>query len=96
MGQFGNEQVIGQVLGGLLQGVVQGAVLGQVIQGGYSQRQPRADGGFGGQGGFTFPGMGGGDSPPGVWIDRGQPGGSWGPPSGGFGGDDSFRTGGTF
>jgi chromosome segregation ATPase len=96
MGQFGNEQVIGQVLGGLLQGVVQGAVLGQVIQGGYSQRQPRADGGFGGQGGFTFPGMGGGDSPPGVWIDRGQPGGNWGPPSGRFGGDDSFRTGGTF
>jgi hypothetical protein len=96
MGQFSNEQVIGQVLGGILEGVVKGAVLGQVVSGGYSQRQPRADGGFGGQGGFTFPGRGGTGGPPGGWIERGQPGGNWGPPSGASGGDDSFKTGGTF
>jgi hypothetical protein len=96
MGQFSNGQVIGNVLAGILQGVVQGAVLGQVVQGGYSQRAPRADGGFGGQGGFTFPSGSATDAPPGVWIDRGQPGGNWGPPSGGFGGDDTFKTGGTF
>ncbi|SEE60286.1 hypothetical protein SAMN05444161_6342 [Rhizobiales bacterium GAS191] len=99
MGQFSNEQTIGNVLGGILQGVVQGAVLGQVLQGGYSQRAPRADGGFGGQGGFTFPssrGGGGMQQPPGEWINRGQPGGNWGPDQGSFGGDDSFKTGGQF
>ena len=95
MGQFSNEQVIGNVLGGILQGVVQGAVLGQVLQGGYSQRAPRADGGFGGQGGFTFPSSGGGQ-PPGEWINPGGPGGNWGPDPGSFGGDDSFKTGGQF
>src|SRR6478609_2025899 len=46
MGQFNNEQVIGNVLGDILRGVVQGAVLGQVLNGGYSRRAPRADGGF--------------------------------------------------
>jgi chromosome segregation ATPase len=99
MGQFSNEQAIGNVLGGILQGVVQGAVLGQVLQGGYNQRAPRADGGFGGQGGFTFPSAGGGGGmrqPPGEWINRGDPGGNWGPDPGSFGGDDTFRTGGTF
>ncbi len=97
MGQFSNEDAIGKVLGGILQGVVQGAVLGQVLNGGYSQRAPRADGGFGGQGGFTFPGGGGSaGNPPGEWIQPSQPGGAWGPDRGGFGGDDSFKTGGTF
>jgi hypothetical protein len=97
MGQFSNEGEIGKVLGGILQGVVQGAVLGQVVRGGYSQRPPRADGGFGGQGGFTFPrGAGGARNPPGGWIEPGQPGGGWGPAQGGFGGDDSFKTGGRF
>ena len=101
MGQFTNEQAIGNVLGDILKGVVQGAVLGQVLNGGYGQRAPRADGGFGGNGGFTFPGSGGGQAPPGPWIQPGQSGGGWGPSSGsssggGSGGDDSFRTGGTF
>jgi hypothetical protein len=98
MGQFGNEQVIGQVIGQILQGAVQGAVLGNVLRGGYSQRAPRADGGFGGSGGFTFPGSGGGaGNPPGPWIEPSQSGGGWGPSGGGgSGGDDTFRTGGTF
>jgi hypothetical protein len=97
MGQFSNEGEIGKVLGGILQGVVQGVVRGQVVRGGYSQRPPRADGGFGGQGGFTFPrGAGGPGNPPGGWIEPGQPGGGWGPDQGGFGGDDSFKTGGRF
>ncbi len=56
MGQFSNEQAISNVLGGILQGVVQGAVLGQVLQGGYNERARRADSGFGGGGGFNFPG----------------------------------------
>jgi len=97
MGQFGNEQMIGNVIGGILQGVVQGAVLGQVLQGGYSRRAPQADSGFGGRGGFNFPtGQGDSAGPPGGWIDPGQPGGNWGPAPGSFGGDDSFKTGGTF
>ena len=59
MGQFSNDQVIGDVLGGILQGAVQGAVLGQVLQRGYSERGRRADSGFGGGSGFNFPGGGG-------------------------------------
>ncbi|MBD9373759.1 hypothetical protein IB238_14115 [Rhizobium sp. ARZ01] len=60
MGRFNNDQIIGEVLGSILKGVVQGAVVGGVLQGGYSQRAPRADSGFGGGGGFTLPDFGGG------------------------------------
>jgi hypothetical protein len=60
MGQFNNDQLIGELLGGILKGAVQGAVLGGVLKGGYSQRAPRADSGFGGGGGFTMPDFGGG------------------------------------
>jgi chromosome segregation ATPase len=80
MGQFSNDQIIGQVLGGIIQGAVQGAVLGNVLKGGYSQRPPRADSGFGGGGGFTLPDFGGG----------GGGGGGF------SGGGDGFRTGGGF
>ena len=83
MGQFSNEQIIGQVLGGIIQGAVQGAVLGNVLKGGFSQRPPRADSGFGGGGGFTLPDFGGG-------------GGGGGFGGGGGGGGDGFRTGGGF
>ena len=78
MGQFSNEQAISNVLGGILQGVVQGAVLGQVLQGGYNERARRADSGFGGGGGFNFPGgFGGGMGGGGGWI-RGGGGRVWG------------------
>jgi multidrug efflux pump subunit AcrA (membrane-fusion protein) len=88
MGRFSNDQVLGQVLSGILQGAVQGAVLGSVLRGGYSQRPPNADSGFGGGGGFTLPDLGGGS-----WGGGGGGGGG-----GGFGGggDDGFRTGGGF
>ena len=83
MGQFNNENAIADVLGGILKGAVQGAVLGQVLQGGYGERQRRADSGFGGPSGFNFPGGGGGFG--GGWIG-----------GGGGGGGDGFRTGGSF
>jgi hypothetical protein len=94
MGQFNNEGAIADVLGGILKGVVQGAVLGQVLQGGYTERQRRADSGFGGSGGFNFPGGGGFGG--GGWIGGG--GGGFGEGGGGFGegGGDGFRTGGSF
>lgn len=96
MGQFNNENAIADVLGGILKGVVQGAVLGTVLQGGYNERQRRADSGFGGDRGFNFPGGQGGGFGGGFgggWIDPG--GGNSG--GGGFGGgDDGFRTGGGF
>jgi hypothetical protein len=57
-------------------------VLGNVLKGGYSQRAPRADSGFGGGGGFTLPDFGGG-------------GGGFGT-GGGFGGGGGFKTGGGF
>jgi hypothetical protein len=94
MGQFSNEGAISNVLGGILQGVVQGAVLGQVLQGGYSERQRRADSGFGGGSGFNFPG-GGGVGGGGGWIGGGGGFGGGGG-GGGFGGGDGFRTGGGF
>ncbi len=95
MGQFSNENAIGDVLKGILAGAIQGAVLGQVLQGGFSERGRRADSGFGGGGGFTFPGGGGSG---GGWIDSGGWGGGpgGGSDSGGFGGGDGFRTGGGF
>ncbi|MGA2637163.1 hypothetical protein [Methylocella sp.] len=95
MGQFSNEGAIANVLGGILQGVVQGAVLGQVLQGGYSERQRRADSGFGGGSGFNFPG-GGGFGGGGGWIGGGGGGFRGGGGGGGFGGGDGFRTGGGF
>lgn len=95
MGQFSNEAAIANVLGGILQGVVQGAVLGQVLQGGYSERQRRADSGFGGGSGFNFPG-GGGFGGGGGWIGGGGGGFGGGGGGGGFGGGDGFRTGGGF
>ncbi|WPP04481.1 hypothetical protein [Methylocella tundrae] len=84
MGQFNNENAIADVLGAILKGVVQGAVLGTVLQGGYNERQRRADSGFGGDRGFNFPGAEGGGSG-GGWIG-----------GGGSGGGDGFRTGGGF
>jgi len=69
MSQFSNDDALKQVLSGILQGAVQGAVLGNVLRGGYSQRAPRADSGFGGSGGFTLPDFGGN------WGGGGEPGG---------------------
>ncbi len=95
MGQFNNENAIADVLGGILKGVVQGAVLGQVLQGGYTERQRRADSGFGGGSGFNFPGgggFGGGFGGGGGWIGGGGGGGF----GGGERGGDGFRTGGSF
>lgn len=92
-GQFGNEGAIADVLGGILKGAIQGAVLGEVLRGGYSQRPPRADPDFGGQGGFNFPFPGGGGG--GGWGGGGG-GIDIGPWTGGGGGDDGFRTGGGF
>ena len=93
MGQFGNETVIADVLGGIIKGAVQGAVLGSVLNGGYQQRPPRADSGFGGGGGFTMPSGG-------SWGGGSGGGGGWGGGSGGgMGGDsggDGFTTGGSF
>ncbi|VTZ23424.1 conserved hypothetical protein [Methylocella tundrae] len=83
MGQFDNENAIADALGAILKGVVQGAVLGTVLQGGYNERQRRADSGFGGDRGFNFPGAEGGGSG-GGWI------------GGDSGGGDGFRTGGGF
>lgn len=83
MGQFNNENAIADALGAILKGVVQGAVLGTVLQGGYNERQRRADSGFGGDRGFNFPGAEGGGSG-GGWI------------GGDSGGGDGFRTGGGF
>jgi hypothetical protein len=85
MGQFTNDRVLGEILSGFVQGAVQGAVLGSVLQGGFQQRAPRADSGFGGGGGFTLPDLGGGG-----WGGGGGGGGFGG------GGGDGFRTGGGF
>ncbi|ACK50321.1 conserved hypothetical protein [Methylocella silvestris BL2] len=90
MGGFSNESAISDALGGFLKGAITGAVLGQVFQGGFQERDRRADSGFGGDGGFNFPGGAGGG-----WIDPGS-GGFGGDGGGGFGGDDGFRTGGGF
>ena len=102
-GQVKNEGLLGQVLGSLIQGAIQGAVLGNVLKDGYQERRPRADSGFGGNGGFTFPfPQGGGSDSGGGWIGGG---GGWGGDGGGLGGGglgggglgggDGFTTGGS-
>lgn len=90
-GQVNNENLLGEVLGSLVKGAIQGAVLGGVLRDGYQERRPRADSGFGGNGGFTFPfptGDGGGG---GGWIG----GGGFGGDGGLGGGGDGFTTGGS-
>lgn len=88
-GQVTNENLLGDVLGSLIKGAIQGAVLGGVLKDGYRERRPRADSGFGGDGGFTFPFPQSGDR--GGWIGGGGSGGR----SGGRSGGDGFRTGGS-
>jgi hypothetical protein len=94
-GQVKNENLLGEVLGSLIKGAIQGAVLKDVLKDGYSERRPRADKGFGGRGGFTFPFPDGGSG--GGWLGGGSSGG-WGGGSssgGSSGGGDGFTTGGS-
>ncbi len=94
-GQVSNEGLLGDVLGSLIKGAIQGAVLGSVLKDGYRERSPRADSGFGGNGGFNFPLPPLGGDSGGGWIGGG--GGSWGGggDSGDGGGGDGFTTGGS-
>jgi hypothetical protein len=95
-GQVSNEGLLGEVLGSLIKGAIQGAVLKDVLNDGYRERRPRADSGFGGNGGFNFPlpPLGGdSDSGSGGWLGGG---GGWGGGGGGDrGGGDGFTTGGS-
>ena len=95
-GQVNNEGLLGQVLGSLIQGAIQGAVLGNVLKDGYQERRPRANSGFGGNGGFTFPfPQGGGGDSGGGWIGGGGGWGGGGDGGGLGGGGDGFTTGGS-
>lgn len=93
-GQVSNEGLLGDVLGSLIKGAIQGAVLGSVLKDGYRERSPRADSGFGGNGGFNFPLPPLGGDSGGGWIGGGS-GGWGGGGSGDSGGGDGFTTGGS-
>jgi hypothetical protein len=102
-GGFSNGQVIADVIAGVLAGVLHSGRLKDVLRDGYRERRPRSDPDFGRRGtGLPMPGTGGWDPWGGGGSSGGGSGGPWGAPSlpdiggGAGGGNDGFRTGGTF
>lgn len=105
-GQFGNEQMLGNVLGGILGGVLQSTVLRDVLRDNYQRRDRSGNSDFGGGFQFPFPTDRGSWSRGGSWGGGEAPdagdlfgeAGPFGQSSGGGndGGDDDFRTGGSF